>query len=106
MDPYESMTTVRDKDPGRTLLIAVLEQWKRCLGLISKYSVQQIITHAIPDMDFFNALMPVAADKGGGLSNIRLGRWLNKNESKIVGRLRLCRVGMVQGYPLWQVIEI
>jgi len=104
-DPCESIASVRDNDPNRATLIAVLEQWKRCLGVISRYSVQQIITRAIPDMDFFNALMAVAADKAGGLSNARLGRWLSKNEGKIVGKHRLVNTGLSAGYPLGQMIE-
>ena len=44
--------------------------------------------------------------KGGGISNERLGRWLNKNNGKIVGKLKLVRVGMRTGYPLWQVIDV
>ena len=87
-------------------MIAVLEQWKRCLGVLSSYNIQQIIARAIPDIDFYNALMAVAADKGGsGLSNARVGRWLSKNEGKIVGRLRLNKVSVLHGYGLWQVIE-
>jgi putative DNA primase/helicase len=105
MDPCESIATVRDNDPNRTLLIAVLEQWKRCLGVLSSHSIQQVITRAIPDMDFFNALMAVAADRQGGLSNRRLGRWLSQNNGKIVGRLKLANKGLSAGYQLWQVIE-
>jgi putative DNA primase/helicase len=105
MDPCESIATVRDNDPTRSLLIAVLEQWKRALGVVSSYSVQTIITRAIPDMDFFNALMAVAGDRQGGLSNRRLGIWLSKNEGKIVGRLKLSKTAVAYGYPLWQVIE-
>lgn len=105
-DPCESIATVRDHDPNRSSLITVLEQWKRCLGVLSPYSVQQIIARALVDMDFFNALMAVAAEKAGSsLSNMRLGRWLNKNEGKIVGRLRLSRVAVLHGYQLWQVLE-
>jgi hypothetical protein len=105
-DPCESMTAVRDNDPSRSFLIAVLEQWKRCLGVLTRYSVQQIIARAIPDIDFYNALMAVAADTGGsGLSNRRLGRWLSKNDGKIVGRLRLNKVAAPQGYTHWQVTE-
>jgi len=106
VDPCESVAAVRDNDPGRSLLIAVLEQWRRCLGVLSRYSVQQIIARAIPDIDFYNVLMAVAGDSGGGgLSNKRLGRWLSKNEGKIVGRLRLNKVAAPQGYTLWQVTE-
>jgi putative DNA primase/helicase len=106
MDPHESVAAVRDNDPSRSLLIAVLEQWKRCLGVLSSYNIQQIIARAIPDIDFYNALMAVAADRGGGLSNRRLGIWLSKNEGKIVGNFKLIRAGLSYGYPLWQVAQV
>jgi hypothetical protein len=43
--------------------------------------------------------------QGGGISNDRLGRWLSKNNGKIVNRLKLVREGIAYGYPLWRVIK-
>jgi hypothetical protein len=60
-----------------------------------------------PDRDFYHALTAVAvAASGNSINNDRLGRWLNKNNGKIVGTLKLARVGIKDGYPLWQVIGI
>jgi hypothetical protein len=106
-DPCDSIATVRESDPYRSMLNTVLVQWKEKLGVISKYTVQQVIQRAIVDPDFFGALAIVAsAAHGSGISNERLGRWLNKNNGKIVNRLKLVRVGSLHGYLLWQVVEM
>jgi putative DNA primase/helicase len=121
-DPCDSILTIRENDPLRSLLTAVLLQWEIALGTVDSFSVQEVIDiatrrateqlgvagkPAIPaDKDFYNALTAVAAvPKGRGISNDRLGRWLNKNNGKIVGRLKLVRVGNSKGYPLWQLIN-
>jgi hypothetical protein len=105
-DPCASIKTVRDNDPNRAQLNAVLIQWKEKLGTVSRYTVQQVIERAIGDLNFFAALAPVALAANGGLSNDRLGRWLNKNNGKIVNRLKLTKTGLSQGYWLWQVTEV
>jgi hypothetical protein len=55
------------------------------------------------DQDFFNAIIAVAGTNQGTVSNRRLGRWLSRNEGKIANGLKLIKVGMAAGYPLWQV---
>jgi hypothetical protein len=122
-DPCESIKTIRANDPLRSLLNTVLIQWEIALGNTDSFTVQQVIDKAtklaagqlgvgimpaiLPDPDFYHALTAVAAvPKGSGISNERLGRWLNKNNGKIVGRLKLARAGSRNGYPLWQVIKL
>jgi putative DNA primase/helicase len=104
-DPCDSIKTVRENDPGRILLNTVLVQWKEKLGTASHYTVQQVIERAVVDRDFFGALTAVASSSSGAISNDRLGRWLGKNNNKIVNKLKLMKVGNYSGYPLWQVIE-
>jgi Bifunctional DNA primase/polymerase, N-terminal len=106
IDPCESIATVRESDPNRSLLITVLEQWKLCLGVAKQHTIKQIIDRATVDPDFFNALVEVASTNQGTISNQRLGRWLNKNEGKIANRLKLIRVGVTHGFPLWQVSNV
>jgi hypothetical protein len=122
-DPCDSIKTIRANDPLRSLLNAVLMQWKVALGTVNSFTVQQVIDKAVelaagqlgiagrspipPAPDFYHALAVVAAAKNGNsISNERLGRWLSKNNGKIVNRLKLARTGMKDGYPLWQVLEI
>jgi putative DNA primase/helicase len=122
-DPCDSIKTIRENDPLRSLLNAVLIQWEKALGTADSFTVQQVIDKAVelaagqlgiagkppilPDRDFYHALAAVAvAASGNRISNDRLGRWLNKNNGKIVGKLKLARGGMKQGYPLWRVIDL
>jgi putative DNA primase/helicase len=121
-DPCDSIKTIRENDPLRSLLNAVLIQWERALGSVDSFTVQQVIDRATelatgqlgiagkppipPDRDLYHALILVAGAKGGGVSNQRLGGWLGKSNGKIVGKLKLVRTGMKDGYPLWQVVDL
>src|SRR5258708_375004 len=122
-DSCDSIKTIRENDPLRSLLNTVLIQWKAALGTAGSFTVQQVIDKAVelatgqlgiagkppilPAPDFYHALAAVAVAKGGsGISYDRLGRWFNKNNGKIVGKLKLTRTGMRTGYPLWQVIDV
>jgi hypothetical protein len=105
-DPCDSIKTVRENDPGRVLLNAVLVQWKEKLGTLNYYTVQDVIGRAFVDRDLFAALAAVAISSTGAISNDRLGRWLGKNNNKIVNKLKLMRVGNRSGYPLWQVVDV
>jgi hypothetical protein len=106
-DPCESIKTVRESDPDRAALYAVLEQWKRVLGTQSAYSTQEIVNRAVVEPDFLAALAAVAATAKGGMlvSNERLGRWLRRVRGNIVNKLKLIDAGSRSGYPLWKLIE-
>ena len=107
VDPCDSIQTVRENDPTRALLDAVLQQWAATLGTKNAFTVRQIIARAMIDPDFYGALMAVASSpQGPGISNDRLGRWLSKNNGKISGKFKLIRAGTNQGYPLWRVDEV
>jgi hypothetical protein len=122
-DPCDSIKTIRENDPLRSLLNAVLVQWEAALGTVDCFTVQQAIDKATKlatgqlgvgntpaisaDPDFYHALAAVAVARSGGIiSNERLGRWLNSNNGKIVGKLKLARVGNNKGYPTWQVLDL
>jgi hypothetical protein len=106
-DPCDSIKAVRESDPHRSTLNTVLVQWKRVLGTTSSYTIQQVIQNASIDPDLFGALAAVAVSlQGNSLSNERLGRWLSKNNGKIVNRLKLQKTGSTSGYPFWRVIRL
>jgi hypothetical protein len=122
-DPCDSIKTIRENDPERTMLAAVLVQWEMNLGTTAAFPLRQIIDKATTlaagqlgiagspatprDPDFYHALVAAAGTaKGGGINNDRLGRWLSKNNGKIVGKLKLVRHGMKSGYVLWKVTNV
>ena len=101
-DPCDSMEQVRDHDPRRAALIAVVTQWRMRLGVDQQHTVQDVIACAINAPDFHAALMAVARSRTGStVSNDRLGRWLSRVAGKIVANLKLVRSGLRDGYPLW-----
>ena len=100
------MAKVREDDPKRAALLAVLIQWKEAIGLNVARTVREIINVAITYPDFLAALLTVASNKSATVvANDRLGRWLAQNEGKIAAGLTLVRAGNKHGYPLWQLIE-
>jgi putative DNA primase/helicase len=122
-DPCDSIKTIRENDPQRAELSAVLIEWEKALGITDAFTIQQVIDRAtelaagqvavagkqaIPaDREFYHALYAVAgAAKARGISNARLGRWLSKNNGKIVGKSKLMRVGVTASGPRWRVISV
>jgi len=98
-DPCETLAEVRESDPNRGELIAVIEEWKQRLALNKPYTVQQVIGRALVDSEFQNALLAVAANQSGGMvNNIRLGRWLKRVKGKVVNGVKLVPDGSHNGY--------
>jgi putative DNA primase/helicase len=106
VDPCETVMKVRENDPQRDWLMAVIMQWKENLILDDAYTVQNVIGRAINVPSFHSALSAVAIAKTGGMiSNERLGRWLKRVEGKIVCGLKLMQDGNAHGYPLWKLAK-
>ena len=107
VDPCETVAGIRENDPYRAALVAVIMQWQANLQLGVTYSVQNVIERAINVPSFYTALMNVAASRTGQtVSNDRLGRWLKQVQGKMVGNLMLQSPGKSAGYPLWSLIQV
>jgi hypothetical protein len=114
-DPVDSMKAVRENDPSRSALSVVLMQWKEVLGTTAFYTCQQIVNRAALDPDLFGALMMVAAARQGNVvSPERLGRYLAKNNGRIVGypssgpkplKLKIDKQAMSSRGQLWKLTE-
>ena len=78
-DPCETGAKVREDDPNRTGLLAVLAQWREAVGVNAVRTVREIINVAITHPDFMAAPLAVASSKSATvISNDRLGRWLKQ----------------------------
>ena len=117
VDPVLSMETVRENDPVRLALSAILMQWKENLGITSSYTLQQVINRAVVDADFFGALMVVAVAKQGNvISPDRLGSYLAKNNGKVIEyptsdpnkplKLKLDKQARSSKGQLWRVTQL
>jgi hypothetical protein len=106
VDPCETLIEVRNSDPYRELLIAVILQWKAHLNVGAKYTVQDLIGSAVNIPSFYTALINVASSRTGQtVSNVSLGRWLKRIQGKIVNGFALLQDGSVHGYPLWKLVQ-
>jgi hypothetical protein len=86
-------------------LTTVTAQWEEHIGS-EEVTVQQVINRALNAHDLHIALTSVAAAKSGDtISNERLGRWLKKNEGRIVNGMSLQCTGATQGFPRWKLVR-
>ena len=105
-DPCDTIQKVKAGDPKVAALSAVTAQWREHIGLQTEVTVQQVINHSMNADDLRVALMNVAAAKSGtGISNDRLGRWLIKNQGRIVNGMSLRCPGSSNGYPTWKLVR-
>ena len=102
-DPCDTIDKVRNSDPQRDDLNAVVMQWQTNLGLDQAFTVQEIIRRAVNVIEFHAALLNVAAGRSGHVSNDRLGRWFKKVQGKIVNGLAIKESGSSGGYKLWRL---
>ena len=106
VDPCETVSKVRENDPQRVRLMAVVMQWKEDLLLDNDYTVHTVIERAINVPSFYNALYAVAPTRTGGMiSNEKLGRWLKRVEAKIICGFKLMQSGNAHGYPRWRLTK-
>jgi putative DNA primase/helicase len=114
-DPLHTMARVREQDPHREALTAVLGQWSAVLQA-KRVSAKEVINAAI-DLDlgdgmsggrrflhpeFREALLIVAGDSGN-INSRRLGIWLSANNGKIVNGLRVIADGLSGGIARYRL---
>jgi hypothetical protein len=95
-DPVRTVATAVVDDPDRQALGALLAAWWAAFGG-SKISVATIIkqaserdaTGAYTSTDLRDAVMTVAAGKGGDINSSRLGRWLRRHKDRRLNDLVL-----------------
>ena len=81
-DPCDSIKTIRENDPLRSLLNAVLVQWKETLGTVNSFTVQEVIDKAIElsDRTVGNSRQAANPAQAGFLSCLDRGRRRAKRE--------------------------
>ena len=100
-DPAASMDSVREGDPRRSELLAVLAQWYSAIGSRPVTSAE-IIATAIVHPEFRDALLAVAG-AGGAINTARLGVWLRKVKGRIADGLRIEAATMSGGINRWEL---
>lgn len=104
-DPVDSMEAVREDDPWRAELNAVVEAWAalRPNELITSSDLAELAvgSEKCPsDPALHEALMAVAGRRGV-IDTRSLGYWLRKHRGRIVGPWRIERAGNVESGRIW-----
>lgn len=96
-DPLDTQEELRGTDPIRAALIAVMSAWRETFGDRPATVAQAVEAATGPGISgstrLLEALTEVAGERGGGLNNRRLGRWLVRHLRRIEGGLRFVDAG-------------
>ncbi len=100
-DPASTMDMVRELDPARQRMTAIMQQWNEVIGC-RPVTARQIIDAAIaqPGGEFREALLTVAGDRGA-ISGMGLGRWLGEHRGRLDAGLSFERGKQVRGNQTW-----
>jgi hypothetical protein len=101
-DAVRTMATIAADDPARERQGAVLAAWDKTFGSdavsvsdIIKRALERDQTGGLASPELHDALMAVAATRGGTLDNRRLGYWLRQHRDKVLNRRALRRSSTV-----------
>ena len=112
-DPCETRARIEDQDPVRRSLSTLLAAWEAHIGA-APMTVADVKREAVsPDtvadeptgIALRDALMDVAGRKGEINTRV-LGSYLQANEKRIEGGLRVERAGKRSGAVLWSVVRV
>jgi hypothetical protein len=100
-DPAATMDTVRELDPARQRMIAIMQQWNEVIGG-RPVTVRQIIDAAVaqPSGELREALLTVAGDRGA-ISGRVMGKWLSEHRGRLDAGLSFERGKMIRGNHTW-----
>jgi hypothetical protein len=90
-DPVDSMEVARDEDPDLASLREVFAQWQQHLaaqGSLTAFQIKETACEQDSDRkpirpEFNDLLIRIAGDRGTVSTN-RLGRWLHRNEGRVI----------------------
>src|SRR6185312_9604044 len=112
-DPCDTMATARRADPVTAALSALIAVWQRSVGINKPITVQALVEMAsrvdlggqpaYPDLK--EALLAVAGERRE-VNVYRLGKWLSKNEDRVIDRRKITRAGTHGGTVRWLVTDV
>jgi hypothetical protein len=102
-DPYESREQIIEDDPEREQAVTLLPAWRAVFG--NDYvRLSVVLRHAQENVDFKDALAPVAKNRNGELDSRVLSHWCRKQERRIVAGLLLVKGESFEGHVTWGVV--
>jgi hypothetical protein len=108
-DPCRSLAALEGEDPERNELARMLHNWHACFGTeptSAREAVERVLTMPpIPESDRLlgDVLKEIAAERGGGLSVRRLGKWLQKHGGRRIGGRFFVKAQERDHVALWKV---
>jgi putative DNA primase/helicase len=113
-DPCKTVEKVRENDPEREALVAVIAQWREH-AVATGQTVQEIVELSFNNTGLRKALCAIAAGRDGFPDNRRLGVWLGKVKDRIVAipssdeesieKWKILRGKLSMGERKWELIE-
>ena len=100
-DPASAIFTAMSDDPDRDLLGRLLKGWCRIFQTTNAM-VRNLIDKANFDDEFKEVLNDIAEERGD-INRRKLGRWIKRNEGRIVNGLRLTRASGAGNSSAWRV---
>ncbi len=113
-DPVETMAAMRQSDPERESLRAVMVGWRAAIGP-DRTTVAQVIRKAAETKDAmfgstgelvfpeFHAALLTVAGRSGVVDNKRLGRWLRGYDGRLCDGSKFVAVGVTNGATAWEM---
>lgn len=109
-DPCRSLAALEGEDPERNELARMLHSWHACFGT-EPTSAREAVERTLPTVAGLDAdakllaevLKEIAAERGGGLSVRRLGKWLQKHGGRRIGGRFFYKPAERDHVALWRV---
>jgi hypothetical protein len=98
IDPCGSVDELQADDPKRLQLARFIQAWHAEDPQHEPRRVQDIIDLG---ETLEGPLMEIAGGREGGVSSMRLGRWIKGNKSRIIDGYHIAPAGSEGGYPLY-----
>ncbi len=105
-DPAQSLFNSIMDDPDRELLGRLLKAWQDSCGNAPARIAAFVMAAGENEFDDDDILKEIAGDKHGTINNTRLGRWIRRNEGKVVNGLRFARANASTNTVMWRVEEV
>lgn len=94
-DPVSSQEAVREVDPIRAAVAAVLGQWDQHIG-DKRVTTSQVIQASLCQAEFQASLLAVAGT-GKNVNTQRLAKWLQSHKNQRIGELSIITAGKAAG---------
>jgi hypothetical protein len=109
-DPCVTMEDLREVDPAAGDLAAVMAQWEEHIGVHNTATTAKMIQVATERghydesrrPEFRDALLSIAG-AGQTVNSRRLGRWMLRQQNRILGGRRFVRDGVADGVVRWRL---